>query len=150
MATLVEIAARIVASHASSTPMTSDELVLEIGKVHDALKTLEAAQVQSSVSSLTVENAFKKDEVTCLVCGKGGFKMLARHLREVHGMTPREYRTQFGIPSNQPLSSKNYSKLRRKLIYEQLGCARGVRLATLSAKKDDADSAEVVIAACNR
>ena len=144
MATLVEIAAQIVASHASSTPMTSDQLIFEIGKVHNALKNLEAGQsvegAEESKPSLTVKEAFKKGEVICMVCGKGGFKTLARHLSTAHGLKPGEYKKQFGIPSKQALSARNYSEARRKMaqdrgLADNLAKAREVRMANIEAKK---------------
>jgi predicted transcriptional regulator len=145
MATLVEIAAQIVASHASSTPMTSDQLIFEIGKVHSALKKLEAGETVEGVeepakSTLSVKEAFKKGEVVCMVCGKGGFKTLARHLSTSHGMKPGEYKKQFGIPSKQSLSAKNYSEARRKMaqdrgLADNLAKAREVRMANIEAKK---------------
>jgi len=144
MATLVEIAAQIVASHASSTPMTSDQLIFEIGKVHNALKNLEAGQsvegVEEAKPSVSVKDAFKKGEVVCMVCGKGGFKTLARHLSTAHGLKPGEYKKQFGIPSKQALSAKNYSEARRKMaqdrgLADNLAKAREVRMANIEAKK---------------
>lgn len=145
MATLVEIAAQLVSSHASSTPMTSDELLAEITKVHAALKSLEAGEtlegVEEAKPSVTLKEAFKKNEVVCLVCGKGGFKTLARHLSTAHGMKPGAYKKQFGIPSKQALSAKSYSEARRKMaqdrgLADNLAKAREVRMANIEAKKE--------------
>lgn len=145
MATLVEIAAQLVSSHASSTPMTSDELLAEISKVHAALKSLEAGQtlegVEESKPSVSVKEAFKKNEVVCLVCGKGGFKTLARHLSTAHGMKPGAYKKQYGISSKQALSAKSYSEARRKMaqdrgLADNLAKAREVRMANIEAKKE--------------
>ncbi len=145
MATLVEIAAQLVASHASSTPMTSDELLAEIAKVHAALKNLEAGQsvegAEEPKAPLSIKDAFKKNEVVCLVCGKGGFKTLARHLSTAHGMKPGAYKKQFGIPSKQALSAKSYSESRRKMaqdrgLADNLAKAREVRMANIEAKKE--------------
>lgn len=144
MPTLVEIAAELVASHAKSTPMSTDELLAEIGKVHAALKKLEAGEVVESVEeakpAVTVKEAFKKNEVVCLICGKGGFKTLARHLSTAHDMKPGQYKKQFGISAKQALSAKNYSEARRKMANERgladnLAKAREVRMANLEAKK---------------
>ena len=150
MATLVEIAAQLVASHASSTPMTSDELLAEISKVHAALKGLEAGQpvegVEEVKPTLSIKEAFKKNEVVCLVCGKGGFKTLARHLSTAHGMKPGAYKKQFGISSKQALSAKSYSEARRKMaqdrgLADNLAKAREVRMANIEAKKGAAGKA---------
>ncbi|MBJ6799034.1 MucR family transcriptional regulator [Geomonas propionica] len=145
MATLVEIAAQLVSSHASSTPMTSDELLAEIAKVHAALKNLEAGQaiegVEETRPSVSVKEAFKKNEVVCLICGKGGFKTLARHLSTAHGMKPGAYKKQYGISSKQALSAKSYSEARRKMaqdrgLADNLAKAREVRMANIEAKKE--------------
>jgi predicted transcriptional regulator len=147
MATLVEIAAQLVSSHASSTPMTSDELLAEISKVHAALKSLEAGETlegaEEAKPSLSVKEAFKKNEIVCLVCGKGGFKTLARHLSTAHGMKPGAYKKQFGISSKQALSAKSYSEARRKMaqdrgLADNLAKAREVRMANIEAKKGSA------------
>ena len=144
MATLVEIAAELVASHAKSTPMTSDQLVAEINKVHTALKKLEAGETVESVEetkpALTTKEAFKKNEVVCMLCGKGGFKTLARHLSTTHDMKPGAYKKQFGIPSKQALFAKSYSESRRKMaqdrgLADNLAKAREVRMANIEAKK---------------
>jgi len=144
MATLVEIAAELVASHAKSTPMTSDELIAEISKVHTALKNLEAGQAVEGAgeakSTLTLKEAFRKNEVVCLICGKGGFKTLARHLSTAHDMKPGAYKKQFGIPSKQTLSARSYSEARRKMaqdrgLADNLAKAREVRMGNIEAKK---------------
>jgi len=143
MATLVEIAGQVVAAHAASSNLTTDELILEISKVHAALKALESGQVvegsEEAKPTMTVKEAFKKNEVVCMVCGKGGFKTLARHLSTAHQMIPREYKKQFGIPSKQALSAKSYSEARRKMaqdrgLADNLAKAREVRMGNIAAK----------------
>jgi predicted transcriptional regulator len=145
MSTLVEIAAQIVSAHVANTAMTSDQIIAELNKVHSALKGLEAGEpVEGGAvevkSSLSVKEAFKKNEVICLVCGKGGFKTLSRHLTTAHGMTPTMYRNHFGIPRSQSLSAKNYSEARRQMaqdrgLADNLAKAREVRMANIEAKK---------------
>jgi predicted transcriptional regulator len=64
--------------------------------------------------ALTVKEAFKKNEVICMVCGKGKMKTLTRHLNMVHNMKPGAYPKQFGIPSKQSLTARSFSDARRK------------------------------------
>ena len=151
MSTLVEIAGQLVAAHATSCKLTTDELLLELSKVHSALKALESGQAGEGAAeakpTLTVKEAFKKNEVICMVCGKGGFKTLARHLSTAHQMKPRAYKKQFGIPSKQALSSKSYSEARRAMavdrgLADNLAKARDVRMANIEAKKAVAAKAE--------
>jgi predicted transcriptional regulator len=126
--------------------MTSDQLIFEIGKVHNALLNLEAGEpvegAAEAKTSLTVKEAFKKGEVLCMLCGKGGFKTLARHLNTAHSLKPGEYKKQFGIPAKQPLSARSYSEARRKMAQDRglgnsLAKARAVRLANIAARKGD-------------
>lgn len=148
MPTLVELASSIVSSHAATTPMSTDELLLEIQKVHSALNTLEtrkeAPAPGEAKPALTVKQAFKANEIICMVCGKGKMKTLTRHLKQAHGMKPGEYRKQFGVPSSQPLSAKALTEARRKMAQERgladnLAKAREVRAAKLQEKKQTAE-----------
>jgi predicted transcriptional regulator len=144
MSTLVELASNIVSSHAATTPMSTDELLQEIQKVHVALKALEAGKEvtasEEAKPALTIKQAFKANEVICMVCGKGKMKTLTRHLKQAHGMKPGEYRKQFGISSKQSLTAKNFSEARRKMAQERgladnLAKAREVRAANITAQK---------------
>jgi predicted transcriptional regulator len=145
MATLIEMASEIVSAHASANQMSTEELLAEIQKVHSTLKSLEADQAVEGAATeakpaLTIKQAFKKDEVVCMICGKGGFKTLTRHLNMAHGLKPGQYRKQFNIPSSQSLSAKNYSESRRQAaldrgLGENLAKARKVRAENIAAGK---------------
>ncbi|HJV37130.1 MucR family transcriptional regulator [Geomonas sp.] len=144
---LLELTANIVSSHASVTEMSGEDLLLELQKVHGALQKLEEESGGETVErggeargpALSIKRAFQTDQVSCMLCGKSGMKTLARHLAQVHGMKPGEYRKQFGIPSNQALTAKNFSEARRRMAQEKgladnLAKARAVRAAKLAAK----------------
>ena len=143
MSTILDLTAEIVMSHASSTQMTSDELLQEIQKVHAVLQALEigsAPLAEAPKTALTIKQAFKANEVICMVCGKGGMKTLKKHLAASHDLKPGEYRKQFGIKSSQSLAAKNFSEARRKMAQERglatnLAKAREVRAANIAAKK---------------
>ncbi|HJV65110.1 MAG TPA: MucR family transcriptional regulator [Geomonas sp.] len=142
---LLELTANIVSSHASVTEMSGEDLLLELQKVHGALQKLEeeSGEVmeggEGKGPALSLKRAFQPDQVSCMLCGKSGMKTLARHLAQVHGMKPGEYRKQFGIPSNQALTARNFSEARRRMAQEKgladnLAKARAVRAAKLAAK----------------
>lgn len=126
MATLLEMAAEIVASHASTTAMTKEELVAELAEIHQTLAALEkgeavaveAAEEAAAAPAVSRKKAFGKDKVICMICGKG-MKTLARHLKTAHGMKPGEYRKQFDIPRTQPLAARAYSESRRQMAVER-------------------------------
>ena len=145
MATLIEMVAEIVSAHATTNQMNSDDLLVELQRVHATLKALESGQlaegtVTENKPALTIRQAFKKDEVICLVCGKGGFKTLTRHINQAHGLKPGQYRKQFNIPSSQSLAAKNYSEARRQAaldrgLADNLAKARKVRAEKIAAAK---------------
>jgi predicted transcriptional regulator len=126
MATLLEMAAEIVAAHASTTALTKDELVAELAEVHKALASLEkgettaieAAPEESGAPAISRKKAFGKEKVICMICGKE-MKTLARHLKTAHAMKPGEYRKQFDIPRTQPLAARSYSESRRQMAVER-------------------------------
>lgn len=144
--TLLELTANIVSSHASITEMSGEDLLLELQKVHIALQKLDiesgeegTEKAETKGPALTLKKAFQPDQVSCMLCGKSGMKTLARHLAQVHGLKPGAYRKQFGIPSSQALTAKNFSEARRRMAQEKgladnLAKARAVRAAKLAAK----------------
>ena len=150
MKTLLELVADIVSSHASNTTMTTEQLVQELQTVHAAMKNLEQGGSVTELSqvdavdvkenTMTVRQAFKKDEVICMECQKGGFKTLKKHLSTAHQLTPGQYRKKFGIKSSQKLAAKNFSDARRQAAEDRgmndiLAKAREKRMANLLAAK---------------
>ena len=150
MKTILELVAEIVSAHASNTTLTTDQLVQELQIVHAALKNLEqggnpaepaqAAPVEVKESTLTIRQAFKKDEVICMECQRGGFKTLKKHLSTAHQLTPGQYRKKFGIKSTQKLAAKNFSDARRQAAQERgmgdvLAKAREKRMANFNASR---------------
>jgi len=144
MATLLEMAAEIVAAHASTTPMSRDELVAELSEIHNALSALEKGEAVVAEAeaveapAISRKKAFGKDKVTCMICGKE-MKTLARHLRTAHDMKPGEYRKQFDIPRTQPLAARSYSESRRQMavdrgLGENLAKARAAKGKTKAKK----------------
>jgi len=142
VSTLIELTAQIVSAHATNVQMTSDEMLQELQKVHVALKSLESGSSTEpeQPKQLTIKQAFKKNEVICMICGKGGFKTLKRHLTQAHDLKPGQYRKQFNIPSSISLTAKNYSETRKQMaidkgLGEGLAKAREIRSAKLKEKK---------------
>jgi predicted transcriptional regulator len=150
----MELVAGIVSAHASTNQLSSDELLAELQKVHSTLKALEtgAPAEAEAKPSITIKQAFKKDEVVCMVCGKGGFKTLTRHLKHAHELKPGQYRKQFNIPTSQTLAAKNYSEARRQAaldrgLADNLAKARKVRADNIAAAKAPVKAAKPVKAA---
>ena len=127
MGTLMEMTANIVSSHASKSAIAGDDLIQELQNVYLSLQRLEkgitggviAAAAVNAKPALTFKQAFHRDQVGCMICGKAGMKSLARHLGVVHHIKPAAYRRQFGIPSGQALTASDFSEARRKMASER-------------------------------
>jgi predicted transcriptional regulator len=151
MATITEMVSEIVSAHASTTPMTKEELLKEVAELHAALSAIEQgervtlpggeaeAAEEAVAPAVSLRKAFGKKLIYCMICGKG-MKTLARHLKTAHGMTPKEYREKFGIPRTQSLAAKDYSESRKQMAIDRdLGANLAkARAAKAKAKKSSA------------
>jgi predicted transcriptional regulator len=145
MTTILEMAAEIVAAHASTTNMTKEELVSELSDVYNALSSLDKGEAvvepvnEEQGPAVSRKKAFGKEKIFCMICGRG-MKTLSRHLKTSHDLTASEYRKQFDIPRSQSLASKSYSETRRKMaidrgLPEKLAKARAARGQAKGKKK---------------
>jgi predicted transcriptional regulator len=148
VSSLLELTAQIVSKHAAKTSMSTEQLLQDMHLIHAALKLIEEGgspdqptEQPEETPTLTVKQAFKKNEVICMVCNKGGFKTLKKHLATSHQLTPGQYRKQFGIKSTQKLAAKSFSEARSKAAIDRgmvdiLAKAREKRMANIEAKKN--------------
>lgn len=114
---LLSLTADIVAAHVSNNNVSVGDLPSLIAGVHSALATLGSNAVPAEVRaepSVSVRSSVKPDYIVCLEDGKR-LKMLKRHLRTDHGMSPEEYRQKWGLNSDYPMVAPNYAETRRTL-----------------------------------
>jgi len=69
--------------------------------------------------AMTIEEAFKPDQVACMICGKTGMVTLKRHISSAHNLKPGQYRKQFNIPKDQPLAAIEYVAKRRQIALDR-------------------------------
>ena len=163
---LIELTADIVISHASVTEMSLDELLTEIKSVYATLEGLQTGEVEvlpqepkkrgrkpkemvgaiteekpatPPAPVMTIEEAFKPDQVGCMICGKTGMKTLKRHLSTTHHVKPGQYRKKFNVPRDQPLAATDYVAERRQSALDRglgdnLAKARAARIVTQTAE----------------
>lgn len=147
MATLLEMAKDIVIAHATTTPMSKEDLLKEIQDVYAALSALEKGVVVVAETEVVAEEikpalsgkkSIGKNAITCIICGES-MKTLSRHLMSKHNMKASAYRKEFGIPRTQALASKAYSETRKQMAIESgLGEKLAVARAATAAKKSAA------------
>ena len=111
-AELLELTTKIVAAHVSHNAMPATDLPRLIATVHETLATLGPEPKPTPV--VPINQSVKPEYIVCLEDGTE-HKMLKRHLKTAHGMTPDDYRKRWGLPLDYPLVSPNYAATRSKL-----------------------------------
>ena len=113
----VELAAEIVASYVAHNSVPASELAHLIHNVHSALTSLGqpvVAEVKHQEPAVPLKKSVTPDYIICLEDGKK-FKSLKRHLRTKFEMSPDQYRTKWGLPSDYPMVAPSYAAARSNL-----------------------------------
>ena len=122
-AELLELTTKVVAAHVANNAIAAADLPGLISTVHQTLATLgpekAAAKPEPAVS---IKQSVKPEYIVCLEDGTE-HKMLKRHLRTAHDMTPAEYRERWGLPRDYPMVAPNYAATRSKLA-KKIGLGR--------------------------
>jgi predicted transcriptional regulator len=127
---LTELTADIVAAHVSHNIVAVGDVADLIQRVHEALSSVgESGEpaVAGKTPVVSVRASVKPDYIVCMECGRKQ-KTLRRHLQSAHGMTPWQYRTDYGLPESYPMVAPNYSEKRRELA-KTIGLGRKPRSA---------------------
>lgn len=110
---LTTLTCDIVAAHVGHNRVAVEDLPDFIRQVHDTLSQLALPQIKIAplVPAVSIRASIKPDRVTCLECGKP-LKVLKRHLRIEHGLTPEYYRARWGLSRNHALIAPEYAEYR--------------------------------------
>ena len=136
---LVTLTAHIVSAHVSNNNVAVGDLGHLIQSVHGALLGLNAAppepEPEKKSPAVSVRASVKPDYLVCMECGSRQ-KMLKRHLATAHGMTPQQYRADYGLSADYPMVAPNYSEARRTLAHSiGLGRKKGRKSGSGGARK---------------
>lgn len=120
--------ATIVAAYVGANRVDENRLGELIDSVATSLQRVgnmqPALPAQAQEPAVSVKKSVSPDFIICLEDGKK-FKSLKRHLRTKYSLTPDEYRTKWGLPSDYPMVAPNYAKERSNLAKRMgLGTAR--------------------------
>jgi predicted transcriptional regulator len=115
---LMHLVADIVSAHVSNNNVAVGDVAVLVQNVQAALVGLSAEPVAAEPTkrepAVTVRSSVKPEAITCLVCGTKN-KMLKRHLQTAHGLSPAEYRAEFGLKNDYPMVAPNYAATRSEL-----------------------------------
>jgi predicted transcriptional regulator len=135
--TILEMAKDLVMAQIQAGALPPDEMHKELQKTYVSLADLRIKEeLGESIAGLTArggedlqlegdvaptalpwKKSIKKYTIECLVCGAAFKQLSVRHLKE-HGLDARSYRVRFGIPRTQPLSAKDTTTMRKKIVQQ--------------------------------
>ena len=122
---MIGLTADVVSAYVSHNSLSSSDLPALIGNTYAALRGIQKGTVAAVTPVLTpavsVRNSVTPAYLICLDDGKR-FKSMKRHLAHL-GMTPEQYRTKWGLPSDYPMVAPNYSATRAALA-KKIGLGR--------------------------
>ena len=120
---LLRLTSTIVGAHVSNNPVAATDVPGLIVTVHQTLATLGPEEPAPKPNpAVPIKQSVTPDYIICLEDGKKQ-KMLKRHLKTAHGMSPDEYRERWGLPRDYPLVSPNYAK-QRSALAKKIGLGR--------------------------
>ena len=98
----------------------------------------ETPQESSKVKSIPAhwKQSIKKHAIVCMICGASFKQLSVRHLKE-HNLDARSYRVKFGIPRIQPLSSKETTVMRKKIVQRSRPWEKAPTYIKAHARKND-------------
>lgn len=141
---LFERVTDIVSAHVSNNSVAMSDLPGLIESVYNSLSSLgkPAEPVEEiRTPAVSVRSSVKPDSLTCLDCG-AKMKMLKRHIRTDHGLSPEEYRLRWSLSATYPMVAMDYADKRRALaVSAGLGRKPGQTLKKIKAASKAKSSA---------
>ena len=125
---ILSLTTSIVAAHVSNHSVPVTDLPQLIRDVYQTLSTVEGGgdrAAERPTPAVPVKKSVTPDHIVWLEDGKK-LKMLKRHLKTAHNMTPEEYRERWGLAPDYPMVAPNYAKQRSKLA-KQIGLGTRAR-----------------------
>ncbi len=120
------MAVDIVSAFVGNNRVSVDKLPGLIEMVYKSLvdlgKESATGAQQAKEPAISVRRSVTRDYMVCLEDGKK-FKMLRRHLRTTHEMTPDEYRAKWGLRGSYPMIAPGYATKRSK-VAKKIGLGR--------------------------
>jgi predicted transcriptional regulator len=125
----LELTARIVAAQVENNDVDAAGLPALIETVYRTIAALGQAPVTIAhpEPAVAIKKSVFPSHVVCLECGKS-LKMLKKHLKTDHGLTPVDYRARWDLPSTYPIVAPDYAA-RRSAMAKGFGFGRGRKVA---------------------
>jgi len=125
-ADLLQMTTEVVSAYVSNNMLAAGQISDVINTVHSSLQTLNSGskepEPEAPKPAVPIRKSVNPDYIVCLEDGKK-LKMLKRHLRSTYDMTPDEYRSKWGLPSDYPMVAPNYAA-QRSAFAKKIGLGR--------------------------
>lgn len=123
---LLQMTSNVVAAYVGNNALQPAQIPDVLRSVHETLSSLGdapgGAETASQKPAVAPGKSIKSDHVVCLECGMK-CKMLKRHLRTAHGLTPDEYRAKWNLPAGHAMVAPNYAR-QRSAFAKKIGLGR--------------------------
>ncbi len=137
-ADVLVLTARIVSAHVSNNPVSAADLPQLIRTVYEALVASGEGKAPPLEPAVPIKKSVTPDYIVCLEDGSK-HKMLKRHLRTAHEITPEEYREKWGLKADYPMVAPEYAKARSALA-KKIGFGRTQRGGRRRVRRPEAQS----------
>lgn len=109
-------ATRLVVAYVGHNPVAPTEVPGLLRSICDALAGLgrESAAPPARDPAVPVQQSLQRDHIVCIECGRK-LKVLKRHLRGSHGLTPKEYRGRWSLAEDYPMTAPVYAAKRAEM-----------------------------------
>jgi len=134
---ILEMAKDLVMAQIQAGALPPEDMHKELQKTYASLLELKAKEETGGLSAalssrqmegmsanggpesgqLNWKKSVKKYTIECLECGASFKQLSVRHLKE-HELNARSYRMKYGIPRTQPLSAKDTTAMRKKIVQQ--------------------------------
>ena len=122
---LLRLSAQIVAAYVGHNSIQAAGLPSVIREVYAALSDAGSpppVEEERPNPAVPIRKSIFPSYIVCLEDGKK-LKMLKRHLQASYGMTPDQYRTRWGLPTDYPMVAPDYAAHRSELA-KKIGLGR--------------------------
>ncbi|MCJ2088573.1 MucR family transcriptional regulator [Methylobacterium sp. E-005] len=109
---------RLVAAYVSSNTVPPSSVPPILTSVHAALTALvqpagPATPLSDRPTPAEIRKSVQHEGLTSFIDGRS-YKTLKRHLK-AHGLTPDQYRTRYGLPTDYPMAAPGYAARRSEI-----------------------------------
>jgi predicted transcriptional regulator len=120
------LTAEIAASYFTNNQVQEDRIGSIIHSIAAALNSLpgsqESVKAAGANPAVPIKKSVTPSAIICLDCGDKQ-KMIKRHIRTAHDLSPEEYREKWSLPKDYPFVAPSYAKQRSELA-KKIGLGR--------------------------